>query len=105
MRNYTNIKGFHSRKITSLPNLRASVQSMSKIYRMLIARHTSESRHDQFPRSSLGTRGLQTRSHRQKNEKTAFLESRSAKASSTNKSNIKFVMLFGVLMKELLQDE
>ena len=45
----------------------------------------SESRHDsypQFPRSSLGTRGLQTRSHRQK-KNTAFLESRSAKASST----------------------
>ena len=58
-------------------------------------------------RSSLGTRGLQTtcRSHRQKKQTTAFLESRSAKASSTNKSNIKFVMLFGVLMKELLQDE
>ena len=49
----------------------------------------SESRHDsypQFPRSSLGTRDLQTRSHRQKKkETTAFLESRSAKASSTNK--------------------
>ena len=46
----------------------------------------SESRHDsypQFPRSSLGTRGLQTRSHRKK-KKTAFLESLSAKASSTN---------------------
>ena len=47
----------------------------------------SESRHDshpQFPRSWLGTRGLQTRSHRQKKETTAFLESRSAKASLTN---------------------
>ena len=46
----------------------------------------SESLHDsypQFPRSSLGTRGLQTRSHRKK-KKTAFLESLSAKASSTN---------------------
>ena len=40
-----------------------------------------------------------------KKQTTAFLESRSAKASSANKSNIKFVMLFGVLMKELLQDE
>ena len=38
----------------------------------------------QFPRSSLGTRGLQTRSHRQEKETTAFLESRSTKASSTN---------------------
>ena len=41
----------------------------------------SESRHTfypQFPQSSLGTRGLQTRSHGQKKETTAFLESRSA---------------------------
>ena len=48
----------------------------------------SESCHDsypQFPRSSLGTRGLQTRSHRQKKETTACLESLSAKASSTKK--------------------
>ena len=47
----------------------------------------SKSRHDsypQFPRSSQGTRGLQTTSHRQKGETTAVLESRSAKASSTN---------------------
>ena len=39
----------------------------------------SESHHDsypQFPRSSLGTHGLQTRSHRQKKETPAFLESR-----------------------------
>ena len=47
----------------------------------------SESRHDsypQFPRSSLRTRGLQTRSHRQKKkETTAFLESHFAQASST----------------------
>ena len=51
----------------------------------------NESRHDsypQFPRSSLGTSGLQTRSHRQKKkekkkETTAFLEPRSAKASIT----------------------
>ena len=49
----------------------------------------SENRHDsypQFPRSSLGTRGLQTRSHRQKKKTTAFLESCFAQASSTNKS-------------------
>ena len=48
----------------------------------------SESRHDsylQFPRSSLGMSGLQTRPHRQKKETTAFLESRSDKASSTKK--------------------
>ena len=49
--------------------------------------HTVKARHysyPQFPRSSLGTRGLQTRSHRQKKkETTAFLKSRSAKASST----------------------
>ena len=45
----------------------------------------SESCHDsypQFPRSSPGTRGLQTRS--KKKQTTAFLESPSAKASSTN---------------------
>ena len=52
----------------------------------------SESPHDsypQFPRSLLGTRGLQARSHRQK-KTTAFLESRSAKASST-KNNERFL--------------
>ena len=35
----------------------------------------SESRHDsypQFPRSSLGTRGLETRSHRQKKKRLHF---------------------------------
>ena len=37
-----------------------------------------------FPRSSLGTRGLQTRSHRQK-KSTVFLEYRFAQASSTKK--------------------
>ena len=75
--NYTKIKGLYSRKITSLPNLRASFQSSPKIYRMLITRSFaySESRHDsypQFPRSSLGTRGLQTRSHRQKKKDCIF---------------------------------
>ena len=50
----------------------------------------SESRHDtypQFPRSSLGTRGLQTRSHRQKKKGTeswSFLTV--CKASSTKKT-------------------
>ena len=56
------------------------------IYLMLIKYAYSKSRHDsypQFPGSSLGTRGLQT--DRQKKETTAFLESRSAKASSTKK--------------------
>ena len=54
----------------------------------------SESCHDsypQFPRSSPGTHGLQTRSHRQKKQTTAFLESPSAKASSTNQRTFGFV--------------
>ena len=70
--NHTETKGLDSGKITSLPNLHASFQSSPKIYRMLISRLSfayNESRHDsylQFSRSPLGTRGLQTRSHRQK---------------------------------------
>ena len=61
--NNTKIEGLHSRKITSLPNLRASFQSSPKIYRTLLSCHDS---YPQFARSSLGTRGLQTRSHRPK---------------------------------------
>ena len=65
MHNYTKIKDLHSRIITSLPNLYASFQSSPKINRILITRSFpyNENRHDsypQFPRSSLGTRGLQT---------------------------------------------
>ena len=47
----------------------------------------NEGRHDSyppFPRSPLGTRGLQSREDRRKNKTPAFLESHSAKASSTN---------------------
>ena len=70
----------------------------------------SESRHDsypQFPRSLLGTRGLQTTSQRlKKKETTAFLESRSAKASSTNKIIVKKIygpsLSFKVLMRSKL---
>ena len=46
-----------------------------------------EGRHDsypQFPRSPLGTRDLQCREDRRKKTTPAFLESRSAKVSSTN---------------------
>ena len=46
-----------------------------------------EGRHDsypQFPRSPLGTRGLQSREDQRKKKTPAFLESCSAKASSTN---------------------
>ena len=73
MHNYTKIKDLHSRIITSLPNLYASFQSSPKINRILITRSFpyNESRHDsypQFPRSSLGTRGLQTRSDKKKND-------------------------------------
>ena len=71
MHNYTKFKGLHSRKITSLPNLHASFQSSPKktAFSSRDSFPYNESRHDsypQFPRSSLGTRGLQTRSHRQK---------------------------------------
>ena len=71
MHNYTKIKDLHSRIITSLPNLYASFQSSPKINRILITRSFpyNESRHDsypQFPRSSLGLRGLQTRSDKKK---------------------------------------
>ena len=92
MHNYTKIKGLHSRKITSLPNF-----SHRGKYTTCSSRDSfaySESHHDshpQFPRSSLGTRGLQTKSHRQKKrrkETIAFLESRSAKASSTNNNRL-----------------
>ena len=88
--NYTKIKGLHSRKITSLPNLHASFQSSPK-YTVCSSRDSfacSESCHDsypQFPWSSPGMRGLQTRSHQQKKKQTtAFLESPSVKASLTN---------------------
>ena len=69
--NYTKIKDLHSRIITSLPNLYALFHSSPKINRILITRSFpyNESRHDsypQFPRSSLGTRGLKTRSNKKK---------------------------------------
>ena len=56
----------------------------------------NESRHDsypQFPRSSLGTRGLQTRSHRKK-KPTAFYDSRFAKASKTSMVRITGLSLY-----------
>ena len=62
----------------------------------------SESRHDsypQFPPFSLGTGGLQTRSHRQK-KKTAFLETRFAQASSTKNvtiENFSILKVFSVV--------
>ena len=86
--NYTKIKGLDSGKITSLPNLHASFPSSPRINRMLIRESFAydESRHDsypKFPRSPLGTRGLQTRSHTLKKRETpAFLECHSAKACS-----------------------
>ena len=69
--NNTKIKTLHSRKITSLPKLKASFQSSSKIYRILITRliciqWKSPRFLSPVPRSSLGTCGLQTRSHQQK---------------------------------------
>ena len=81
--NYKKIKGLHSRKITSLPNNRRKYTACSSRDSFAY----SESCHDSYPqftRSSPGTRGLQIRSHRQKKQRTVFLESPSAKASSTN---------------------
>ena len=69
--NYTKIKGLHSRKITSLPTyMRHLSHRRNKLHSHHETHfHTMKSRHDsypQFPRSSLGTRSLQTRSHRKK---------------------------------------
>ena len=90
--NYTKIKGLDSGKITSLPKTCSTYMrhfSHRRKYTACSSRDSftyNEGRHDsypQFPRSPLGTRGLQSREDRR--EKTpAFLESRSAKANSTN---------------------
>ena len=86
---YTKIKGLDSGKITSLPNLHASFQSSPKINRMLITSLICiQCKSSRFlslvTRSRLGTPSLQFRFHTHKREKPAFLESRSAKVSSTN---------------------
>ena len=55
----------------------------------------NEGRHDSyppFPRSPLGTRGLQSREDRRKNKTPAFLESRSAKQA-------RLIILINVIAK------
>ena len=87
--NYTIIKGLDSGKITSLPNLHALFQSSPKIYRMLITRTEMKVVKTLIP-SFHGPRYERvayklgpTDKKKKKKEMPAFLESRSAKASST----------------------
>ena len=88
--NYTKIKGLDSEKITSLRHFSHRRKYTVCSSRDSLAYNKSHlDSYPKFPRSPLGTRGLQTRSHRQKKKETpAFLESRSAKASSTNNIEI-----------------
>ena len=101
--NYTKIKRLNSGKITSLPNsenvinLHASFQSSQKINRMVITRLICiQSKSSRFlsPVSTVSARnawwhGVLFGTHAQKKRKKEtppFLESRSAKANSTNES-------------------